>query len=418
MKKRLLALIIIFYPILDIIYSINTNVLKINLPVNQFLRLLILVYLITFIKKKKQLILLSILLFFLVCGEVFYKIMDISQNNIFDNLSYILKLLFFVIVIFSFENILRRKILAAEDIFKYIIWSTYIITISILISPLGIGFHTYSSTVPRFGYKGLFVVHNAVTATLLIINPLCLYMWYKFKKKIYIINYILIILSLIMLGTKSGLVGTFFVLAIEVICYMTVTKWTKWKTLVSSCIIVFGTTMLFFFKNPILHFIDMQRNLLQTLGGNNLYSYLVSNRNLQIYYVENYLNKLSYPNILFWLFGLGFSTVNSVIHLGKSDFMIMEMDFYGILFYSGIFVTVFITSIILIRVYASIRLMTKNWFDPKYLNLLLSIFMGITHSFFGGHVIYEAMSALYFGAVLAVSKVEYEVVAEENKIYS
>ncbi|MDN3954725.1 glycosyltransferase [Sporolactobacillus laevolacticus] len=408
MKKKIIASILIFYPILDIIYGIDKNIFGISAPINQVLRGFILIYLITFIKNKKQLVIISIFSFFMFLGEIYYQLVRIGSHSISSDVNYVFKIIFFVVSIYAIENIIKQKILKAEDILKYMIWSTYIISISILISPFGLGFKTYAGApIERFGYKGLFDIQNGITATLLIVAPLCIYMFYKTGLKRYLVNYLLILSSLSIIGTRSGLIGLILIVAIQMIAYVFITKWTKLKVILFTSLVLVVVAALFLSKNLLFNYIQKQIQILNDNWKGNWYSFLLSNRNLQVMWTQQYINSLPgwFNPIL--LFGLSYSTVNWIVHQHYSGFMSMEMDFYGVLYNSGIWVFTFITCMILIRAIASFRLMIKFWMDPKFLSAFLSVFIGIVHSFYGGHVIYEALPSLYFACILSISKVQW-----------
>ncbi|MDF2564624.1 MAG: glycosyl transferase, group 1 [Massilibacillus sp.] len=408
MKKKIVASIFILYPILDIIYGVNKNIFGINAPINQAFRGIILIYLITLIKNKKHLVIISFFTLFMFCGELYYQFAGLGKNSIIADANYVFKMVFFVVAIFAVESLLKERLIKAQEIIKYMIWSTYIISISVLISPLGLGFKTYAGApIERFGYKGLFDIQNGITATLLIVAPLCIYMFYRTNLKRYLINYLLILSSLSIIGTRSGLIGLILIIAIQVIAYVFVTRWTKSKTILFSILALLIIAALFLSRNILINYIQRQLTILNENWKGNLYSFLLSNRNLQVMWVEHYISALpSWVNPVF-LFGLSYSTVNWIVHRNYQGFGSMEMDYYGLLYNSGIWIFTFICLLIIVRTYAAIRIMIKFWLDPKFLSVFLSIFIGIIHSFFGGHVIYEALPSLYFAAVLAISKIEW-----------
>lgn len=65
-----------------------------------------------------------------------------------------------------------------------------------------------------------------------------------------------------------------------------------------------------------------------------------------------------------------------------------------------------------------ILVLLKYFFESKlsiqYYTLLLSIIGGTIHSFWGGHVIYEAMTSLYYGIALIIPAILYQDIKIER----
>lgn len=399
--NKIMKRIIISYPIWDIIFTITNNFLKINIPINQVARGLIMIFLFSKIKKGRGLKTILILLFILSLGEINYLIMG---SNIFGDISYIIKILFFIIAIYSFEDILKSKILTKEELIKYMVLSSIIITVSIIITPLGLGLKSWSGDL-RSGYKGLFMGQNLVNATLLVINPLNMYLILKTKNKIYYITYLLNVISLCLLGTKSGLIGVILLVLLELIFILIKTKRTYIKY---AAVCFIGPVLLLIIivtKNYFINFINEQINLYIQYGYTNIVSFILSNRDLQILYLNEYISASFKYNPLL-LFGLGYSKANSIINLNKAAFQAIEMDLYGILYYSGIWVLMIICIILIKSLYYSIYKVLKNKTKAIDYFIFLSISVGIVHLIYGGHVIYEALTSLYFAASLAMANVD------------
>ena len=186
-NSKITKIIIVTYPLWDMILTITSKLLNISLPINQVARLIIMIYFFRKIKNRRQIVSILILFVLLFCGEATYIM---RGNNILGDIAYILKILFFVICIYSFDNMLENKIISREELIEYIVLSGFLITVSIIISPFGLGFKSWDNEF-RSGYKGLFMGQNLVTATLLIINPLNMYLILKTKKFRYYILYLM-----------------------------------------------------------------------------------------------------------------------------------------------------------------------------------------------------------------------------------
>ena|GEM_PF-2002011 len=411
---KILKIIILTYPLLDILYTVNSKILHVNVPINQALRVLIMLFLFSFIKEKKRIIEILIIALLLIIGELVHSSFGII--SLIDDISYISKILFFIIAVFGIEAIIKKNLISSLVILELMVNSSIIICASIILSKFGLGFNSWGDSSLRTGVKGLFAVQNTINVTLLILLPVTLLLAYETKKNRYIFYYFLIFLSLILIGTKSGLVGASLITVIQFIYIFFKTKFSYLKMAIASFSIPLIILILSISKNFVKSFIQSQTILYNSYGYTNIFSFLISNRDLQIEYLKNFLSKIQNSDlVVFW--GLGNSLSNSIINAGKADFKSIEMDFYGIYYYSGILILLIISIILLKYFFYSVLLAFKTKFSFFSFTILLSLSVGIFHSYFGGHVIYEALTSLYFGGLLAIVKVSYHRLSiSENNI--
>lgn len=401
--------IILTYPIWDMLLTITNQLLNITLPINQVARFLIMVYFFTMINNSKDIAKCIILSVLMILGEVSNLL---AGNSISGDIGYVLKVIFFVITIYAFENILNKKVVERDDLIKYIVLSSFLISGSILISPLGLGLQSWEGGL-RSGYKGLFMGQNLITATLLIINPLCMYLILNTKKIVYYICYIMNFFSLILIGTKSGTVGAIVLLVIELLIVIKKTKRSYLKYSIICFLIPLALLLGYIAKGYFIQFINEQKLLYVQMGYTNIISYLISNRDLQIMYLDNYIRS-SFTRSPLFTFGLGYTRANSIINLNKTAFQAIEMDFKGLLYYSGIWVLIFIVINIVSRILYSMSNLIKGKFEGIDLFIFISVIVGVVHAFAGGHVIYEALTSMYFAASLAIAKNRYIFIRNEK----
>lgn len=398
--KKIILLFILINPFLDIIYSINFSILKINLPINQLIRTSMIPIFLLMIKKKKNFLLIFSFGIALLLGEIYHAYNSI-EFDIFENMGYSLKILYLIISILALEEMIERKDVTKLDLMHYSVLSSYIISGSIILSKFtGIGFSTYGSRLG--GFKGLFTVQNTVNASLLILLPLALYMYSKIKEKKYLFAAIFIFISLFILGTKSGLFGAIIIFVLNFGYYLKNKALTIKKMIVLIFGLLFSGLLVILLSKFFISFINGQLNLYYQYGYVNFESFLLSNRTLQIQYLDTYLKYNS--SDLTFLFGIGYSTANFIIHKGKSNFQAIEMDFHGLYYYSGIIILLPISYFILKRFYKIL----KNWLflrnDKRSFYIFLSISTGIMHAYLGGHVLYEAQTIIYLAIVLSLGK--------------
>lgn len=407
-KNRFLNIIIlsilIFTPIIDIIYSVNYYILGFKVPIHLALRCIILMYVLINIKRRKSIIFLMILSSGLALGIVFPIIMRYPFDLI-DNLSYTMKIINFVAFAFYFDEKLKENKVNINILLNYISYSTIIISSNIVLSNIfKFGFKTYLDK-PISGHKGFFMIHNSITAVLLIVIPISFYTYYKNRKSYNLIIFILNVMAVMMIGTKSGVIGAvsiIFMILLTIIIekelYLKI-KFTK-KVL---CKIVVGSSILIIISGPIINkFYLEQKKQYESMGYDNFYSYIISNRNLQIKYINKEIeNKLTFnPK---YMFGMGIKYANDVIHSEKKEFEIIEMDFNGVAIYSGYLVLIIIL-LLIFKIYIGLLMAIRDKTNIFLkLIMLISLSIGIIHAAFGGHVLYEGITGVYFGICLGVS---------------
>lgn len=409
MDRKILKAMIISYPVLDMFYTITSQYLSINLPINQVIRLLFFVYLfIKFINSIEKLKIIFLGIIFSV-GEYIYLTQHYG-TTVIEDFQYILKILFLVTLIYATKNILSKKTMTVDELLKYSVISSMIISVSVILSPLGLGLQTYEAG--RFGYKGLFTIQNGITSTLLMIIPLNIYFLFKERKIKYILNFILGIIALLLIGTKAGLGGALLLTIMGYLFYLARAKLSKIKVIVSSFSIAFIVFVGYLNFDHFKIIINNTINSFYSWGENNVVSYILSNRDLHLSWIKTYIYRYYEDNPLFY-FGIGFSPANSVLE--QYGFHIIEMDFHAILYYSGIWILSIIIFILGLRLFYSIYLLFKSNFSIKNVILLISLSAGIIHAYTGGHVIFEALTMLYFSLIIGIIDYQFHQVRVRGK---
>lgn len=409
MDRKILKAMIILYPVLDMIYTITSEYLSINIPINQGIRLLFFGYLfIKFINTMEKLKITLLTILFSV-GEYVYTTRYYGTTYI-EDYQYILKILFFVTIIYAIKNILKRNIITVDELLKYSVIAAVIISVSVILSPLGLGLKTYEAG--RFGYKGLFTIQNGITSMLLMIVPLNIYFLFKKRKIKYILSFFLGIFALLLIGTKAGLGGALLLIIMAYLFYLTKAKLTKLKVVISSFSMAFIVFIGYLNISTLKLLINNTKNSFYSWGENNVISYILSNRDLHLNWIKTYIYRYYEDNPLMY-FGIGFSKANSILE--QNGFHIIEMDFHAILYYSGIWILSIIIFIIGLRFLYSIILVFKNNFSIESIILLISLSAGIIHAYTGGHVIFEALTMLYFSLVIGIVDYRYHQVRVREK---
>lgn len=402
---KIMYSILLLYPLIDIFYVINEIYFKIEFPINQIIRGGILLFIIKQFIKTKDIFKVVVVATILGINELFYLFLFKESNSLISNLGYVLKILLFIATFYAVRNMLKNKNIKMEELLKLISFSSIIISCNILLAKyFGLGFTSYIGDFARNGFKGYFLTINMVVSFMTIITPIVFATYIQSKERKFFYLYLVDIYALICTGSKFGILSSLFMIVLMGIYFISkidIKKYFKKLLLVSGIsLIILGL----FLGKDILNFIDALIQDYEKVNYQNIFAYLVNNRNLQILYLNEFIDKLGWAVSPLMLFGLGFSNANKIVEIGKSDFKIIEMDFHGLLYYSGIIVTTIIIVFIAIRLFKLVVYVIKNKRDFMLWSILISILLVLVQSILGGHVIYEAGPAFYFSIVLAISE--------------
>ncbi|MDU1567702.1 MAG: O-antigen ligase family protein [Clostridium sp.] len=400
----IIYLIIAISPLIDIIYTINTKFLSIDFPFQQIIRIVIVIYLFLNIKiKENRVTIIGLGLLFLL-GQI-YIIINKYDYNIVSNFSYILKILnLFCIVAYTKEK-LDYNFIKLQNVIKSLKVASIILSSNIILSnTFKIGLKTYDYG-DRSGYKGFIEAHNDITIVLLMILPIIVCEYFKYKRNLDAALIIIISISLLMIGPKAGKI----LLLLEIIVLLAnnlksvkVSRLTKKISIFISIIIsLFLLTNFSYMQNRI-------EKYAQGKGYRSVYSYIVSYRDIQPRLIDNAIgDKFEvHPK---YLFGMGYFYANKELNNEKKEFYSIENDFEGLIYYNGL-----VTSAIIVYLIANwILKVFKNKKIDKDIRfyVIIALSIGIIHSFLGGHVLYSAISNTYFSIILAIGCYK----CEENK---
>lgn len=391
----IIYLIIAISPLIDIIYTINTRYLSVNFPIQQIIRLLIVIYLFVNIKNKKnKKIIVGLGLLFLL-GQI-YIIVNGYDYSIINNFSYILKILnLFCIVSYTNEK-LELNFIKLYDVIKSLKIASIILSTNIILSNIfKIGLKTYDYG-DRSGYKGFIEAHNDVTIVLLVILPIIVYDFFKYKKKLDAVLIIMISTSLLMIGPKAGKI----LLLLEIIMFILKNIKNIKLTLISKKILIFiGIIITLFLITNFSNIQNKMEKYSQDKGYRSIYSYIVSYRDIQPRLIDNAIGDRFevHPK---YLFGMGYFYANKELNNEKKEFYSIENDFEGIIYYNGLLTSALIIYLISDWVLRAFK--NKEIDNDIRFYVIVSLFIAIIHSFLGGHVLYSAISNTYFSIILAI----------------
>lgn len=221
-QAKFIYLFLLIQPIIDILTSFMVRYGHVSLTIGMLLRggflLISLIYLIFYSKskyKKTSLIYLGILFIYFLF-YFFTKKELLAGQYLFTEIKYSFKYFYFPVITACIINVYDEFNLQKEKIFKIFIIDLIIYAIFILVpEALGLSFNSYTNNYK--GAVGWFYAANEIGAILVLLFPYLYY--FVFKRESIIktsIIFILVIISITILGTKTS----FFGLLIAEILYL------------------------------------------------------------------------------------------------------------------------------------------------------------------------------------------------------
>lgn len=399
-KDKMIYAIILLNPIAEIIYSIFYK-LGINIPINQAIRFVGLIVLVLLVQQKKT-------KRYIATIFVLYQVIWILQliagftEFSFGNIVFSFKLFYSTTLIFIFKDFVESKTVDIQTLMQTIVYSTFVILFSVCISPFGLGFEAWQGTQYRTGYVGWFLFSNYLTVTLLLVFSI-MFCCKKINKKIIMSCWFLV--TLLLLGNKAGIVGILGYLAVLGGFYLIQSKWDKRKKYILLISAVVGCIILPFAISFLVNFVQDQMALYKQYGYKDIWTYLLSNRNIQLMAAEQYIEAKDYNTVLGALIGYGNEGINGALQAWGRGYSI-EMDLYALKYYVG-YVPVLIWCAIYVGLFVKAIQNISRYKTIQSVCLGLGLCIGIAHSILTGHVIFESLTMIYM-AVLGALIMTYE----------
>lgn len=328
---------------------------------------------------------------FLMIGFMMLRILSFKKPSPLFYLTYIALLLFYygiynatlfnatfsfitryliIIVLYEYLLLLSKRSDISSYLYTILKFNFIILIFNILLGLLGIGHSTYE----EFGSKGFFYAGNEVAGVLMTIAPIILYATIiksSFISLRFLIISILCIVSSLLLGTKSGLLGIFIILFYIIWNYSKINK---------TYIIIFLSVSIISVAYYIInHFSFMLDRFLYAFNERNMgWMALLSGRDqfydkiMPVFYASNFFNNL---------LGLGM------------PYKTIEVDFFDFLYISGY---VGVLSLIILWI---INLSKCHGKDDLSSVVRFTNFLLIGVSFIAGHIYSSAMAGPFIAII-------------------
>ena len=376
MKKIINKLIIIFLfmqPFLDVITSIQINYNIFNFYITSIIRILfmlfILIYMIVY--KYDLKLILCMFIYGLIFGLylIFNHSISLAINAI--------RIFYLPVMILFFNN-------ETLKISKKHILILYLIYLVLLIVPTIFGISLVNTDLgDKKIYLGLFSGGNELSGILLGLLPLII-VYSKDIKNIYlrIIYYLLIVISFILVSTKTLFFGGTIVLIIYLL-----TRIKNKKLLIGGVIGVILLSCVILPFTPVIKNIQITLDYYEIHNISDMFNIktidnVIYSRRLT--YANNLLNEYKNSNTLNKLFGL--SNINSLKDA--------ELDLVDIFVTLGIIGFIVYLSIMIFIIH---KYKLKGWY-------LFSFILFIIMSCFSGHILNKPLVAIYIGLLFNLNK--------------
>mgnify|MGYP004494296507 FL=1 len=380
--SKIISIFILIQPVLDLITGICLHVFSLNLTIGIIIRMLFLLfimYVTTFIYKKK----LSLIYYLIVTFYSIIYLINIGTNShLFGQVQGLLRVFYFPLLLVSFYDLRDEIKISTATLFTTL--TLYLIFIFIPMT-LNLGFKSYEIT--KSGTLGYYNSANEISGIISILTPI-VFMIFNSKGKsilkvIYILLYLVVILTI---GTKTPLLSLLITIGMTFIYIMIKSyKDKKYKRILSSfIIIVIGIISLIilipttnFYKNIKVHldFLKVE-DVTDIMDNGNLIDHFIFSQ--RVTFLTD--RKSIYDNATFQekLFGIGY------YYNGKKDKQV-EMDYFDIYLNHGIIGFIIFFSVYLYILVQATKTKRKLDFNLYMLNvsMLLILFL----SLFTGHII-------------------------------
>ncbi len=400
--SKILFIFLYLQPILDVIYGLSFNYLKIDISLNtiiRFLFMIIAIFYLLFINKDKKIKICTLMigLYLIIFG--IYTLKSKDFDILFYEMKNMLSFFFFPIILLFFINI-KDKITIKEKHYFYL----NLIYLAFILIPdlLGLGFRSYSEY--KSGLIGWFYSSNSVGSIITILVPITMYYLMNNKKYLYLSFYLILTTYIFLsLGTKApiiGLVITVLLFILRGFIKSIQNKKYKYIYVMIPIIILSITASIIFvpktsaYKNMKMHLALFKINSInEALNSKDFWNHIIFSQRLL--FLEKTSNNYNNSAISTKLLGLGFVENYKLIN---ENYKTIEIDYFDIFYrcgFIGSFIYIFTIVVGLI-----VLLKDKIKYNFKNYAICISLFLSILLAFFCGHVFTGPATAIIIGYII------------------
>ncbi|MCM3783923.1 O-antigen ligase family protein [Neobacillus mesonae] len=342
-----------------------------------------------------------------------------TTGGVSFDLSNNLKLILIILMIECIRILKSLGIIDKKDVIFVLKVNFIIFPLTILIPwLLGMGYSNYSN---GSGFQGFYNANNDLNIVLIVllsfgVSELINRVVHKEKFLFYLVINILLFISLIIIGSKSSFVfsgGIILIYLFYSFLKHKVLKTIKLLFLFSTLIALIVVVLSTFFKEDLALISDRQNYFWRVQGQQGeVATFLLSDRNgFLIAATESFRTQGSLETAVSMFIGQGRynHSVNTaeVFNTSRTQ-VLVEMDLFDTFFSYGVIGT------FLIYLYLTQILLKGLKSKHVPIHIKVSIFIISSFSFFGGHVLYSALSGMFLGIIM--SSVETSIKEPKNEI--
>lgn len=335
---------------------------------------------------------LILILFLLLSWCLNYMLL--SDFNITLEFSVLLKLIIIPISMYYFVSISRLNFeYFLSKIKQIFVISFAVVIINILIGLAGFGFNSY---VEGIGSKGFFFAGNELSVLYVVLLAfLLLYTFKNYSKAKYAIASVLGLFFGLFIATK---VTMFSILMLMFIIPLVSIKWkitTKKIIGVSVSLVLFASLSVMVYNYLFISGLIDKWTYFLKIYDYNYVSIILSGRDR--FLEQAYLMSIENSHIIHEMFGYSYTGYVSLIKQSTTlHGQSIEMDFFDIYFFYGLFGLFAVLSFWFVGFYAYFKNGAKN-----HVILFTSILV-LAISFLSGHVLFSGMSGPFIGILLSL----------------
>lgn len=390
--NKWLPVFILIQPLFDVLTSFMTT-MGINVTVGILVKMLILllmgIYLLFVDKYKKHYNYICLALIIILClGNAYYNF-DILKTHFSEYAGYLMKYVYFVLVLFYFLKWYKNGNSIKLHQFRL---PFFIIALVFLLSWItDTAFDTYLPRSGKYGSSGWFFSGNEIGALLSIIFPIVLYngLHNPNSHKWENIFTVIIGVALLSLGTKVGLLGYFITIVGYLLYRLLAFKKIKLDFKFMIVLVFLIVPLLMWSHIPAVHNTSMRYDDLDIDSEEITEEERQERMNFLIYSGRNgYIAKMVQMRDDI---SLGERIFGKFYEREDKTLFITEQDPFDIYFLFGIFGTVLLFALLLYVLFSSLKICFKEikirFFDIKTAMCLLSIILALGVSTMSGHTI-------------------------------
>ena len=389
------SLLIFLYlqPILDVIYGLSFNYLKISVSLNTIIRFAFMViaaiYLMFINKDKKNKIITLLIAVYLALYGVFVLLIK-DYRVLFYEMKNMISYFFFPIVLLFFINN-KNKVKIADKHYFYL----NLIYLGFILIPniLGIGFRSYS--VYKSGLIGWFYSSNSVGSIITLLVPITMYYLMNNKKYICFFLYLGITSYVFLsLGTKAPILGLLITIIFFIVqgFIKSIANKRYQYIYIAVPIIMLSIILSIFlapktaaYKNMKMHLeLFKINNINDAINSKDFWNHIVFSKRLM--FLEDTQKNYRQSSSIIKVMGIGFANDN----LG--EYKTIEIDYLDIFYRCGLLGTIIYLITIVFELY--LLLNDKIKYNFKNYSICISILLSFLLAFFCGHVFTAAGTAI------------------------